>query len=400
MNTCLRDRLRATRTLRGVAYATCLALLGACDTADQVVAHDEPVELGTTLALSFEAWKQSVRFPGKTDIYAVGDELTPFGLVGDEEARTYYDLHVAAPHALTLHSGQRNPGDPKVGSYFPERAVLRYCIDRPGWADVASRHEELAPNVDLYDIVDQAFGNAASAWNLVSGLEIRHDISRDDSCTPRAGDNVTWYVRPLSIPEDQTVEYLAFVLRPDLNIEQGPGYREFFVWEHVVAESTFEDSFFASRFTLDGLLAHTIGQGLGFIGEHNRTDRENGVPSPWPSECRDPSVGGIYLSILDTMSVMSHPQSMHDMIFNSSCTGAREFDYAISYVDAFGAACQYKGEHGLYYCNPKPQEAFAAAAHCSPVPLFPGAAGDCGEELDFTRGAAQYEAALITSITK
>jgi hypothetical protein len=205
----------------------------------------------------YEQWKASVLVDPALQIYAVGDRITPTSLVGEEEARRYFEATVAAPK-LTLHNGQQYPGDPIVGSYFPERAVLRYCVDRVGWNAAQARFAYLGPEVSLFDRVADAFGEAASVWQTISGVRFVRDVGRDGSCSPAPGDNITWYVTPYTPDPSEPLEYFAFVLRPHHNA-LGPNYREFLVYDEMVAEFTFVDAQpFINWFTLEGILLHTM----------------------------------------------------------------------------------------------------------------------------------------------
>jgi hypothetical protein len=352
--------------------------------------------------LTFEEWKAQTRFQDRA-VYVVGERVAPLGLVGEEEARRYYDRKVApartAGGALTLDNGQKVDGDPIVGGAFPEQAELLYCIDAAGLRNVVSRHSYLPTGANLYRIIDDAFGAAAAAWNTTAGVRINKAIDRDESCSPRAGDNITWYVRPLY--QKSPYEYFTFALRPKYNLA-GPDNREFFVWEDLIIDFWYPDPNYAQFFTLDGLLANAIGHALGFIPESNR----GGVPGDegatiWPASCRDNMIGGIFLSIADPYSVMTHPHSLTPLLANPKCVGFREHDYAISYVDAMGSSCQYRSDNGLFYCMDLAQRQvrLAGGFDCSPVPMVAGGAGDCGTHLDYQKEAPRFVAAAIAALS-
>lgn len=345
----------------------------------------------------YEQWKASVLVDPALQIYAVGDRITPTSLVGEEEARRYFEATVAAPK-LTLHNGQQYPGDPIVGSYFPERAVLRYCVDRVGWNAAQARFAYLGPGVSLFDRVADAFGDAASVWQTISGVRFVRDVGRDGSCSPAPGDDITWYITPYTPDPAEPLEYFAFVLRPHHNA-LGPNYREFLVYDEMAAEFTFVDAQpFINWFTLEGILLHTIGTGLGFVPESNRGGVDTSL---WPATCRNADVGGIFLSNPDAYSAMTHPSNMAGVLANPDCAGHRPFDYAVTYLDAMGAACQYAGEHGLYFCSPNAQTSlieFVNNPACSPVPFYSGATGDCGFTFNWVAPAREFEAALITAL--
>jgi hypothetical protein len=134
-------------------------------------------------------------------------------------------------------------------------------------------------------------------------------------------------------------------------------------------------------FSMDGLLLRALANGLGFVDESN----SGGVPgdagaSIWPASCRDSGIGGIWLSELDTYSVTTHPQAMKPIMSNPLCAGFRPSDYALSYRDVMGAACQYRKEFTFYYCSQEAQEIVATSypEECSPYPLWQGGPGDCG----------------------
>jgi hypothetical protein len=379
----------------------CNGVLGEDRRAGETVSTNEP--------LSFERWKDSVRFPaqGRRDLYAVDNHVSPLALLGDDEARAYYDRHVADEGALILHNGQRNPGDPVVGSYFPPGAVIDYCIDRAALRRVVANHSYLPGSADLYPLVDLAFGEAAAAWNTAAGIHISRDFSRDETCTPRPNDNIEWYVRPYDDPDCygnfqdgvcEAAQNLTFVLRPHHN-QLSYENREFLVFASVITEFYLGNAQpFGDWFTFEGLLLNAIGAGLGFVGEHNR----GGIKGDdgeflWPAACRDPSIGGIFLTNADGFSVMSHPRAMADdgALENAACGGLRPYNYAISYLDALGASCQYRENDILFYCNEAAQKMIAAniGAECSPVPI-PGQAGDCANHLDWNGDAARWHAGL------
>jgi hypothetical protein len=356
------------------------------------------VEVTSTQSLTFEAWKDSVRVRGKKDIYIVGEKVTPVALVGEQEARGFFDKYVGQSTALILHNGQTQPGAPAPGSRFPARPVLRYCIDRTGLEQVVARHTYLPSGTDLYPIVDATFGAAAAAWNSAAGTIITKVIDRDRSCSPQSSDDITWYIRPYFVNDPATIEYLSFVLHPHQNA-LGPAYRELLIFEDVLAEfSSPHPMPFGDWFSLEGLMAHTIASGLGFLSEATRGGRDTNL---WPESCQDPSVGGQYYSDPDPFSVTTHPQVMADdgALNQPACAGFRPFDYAISYRDAMAASCAYRGENILYYCAIDPQETIAKlfAPECSPVPLVAGDS-DCQQSFDFTSIAAEAATAMLTAI--
>jgi hypothetical protein len=376
----------------------CAIAAAACGESSPPSGGDAPVAV--TRPLTFEAWKTSARvgslqYKNRTDVYAVGERISPFALVGEDEAYRYYQHHVTPDHGLTLHSGQTGPGTPIVGSYYPPRATIKYCIDKRALRDTVSRYTFLPPNTDLYPILDQAFGEAAAAWNTVAGVHITHASDRDESCSGFPGDDITWYVK--SIFMEEPIEFMTFVLRPHHNVLSWDNH-DFFIHDNIVVEFSFQDSGYLPWFGLEGLLLYSIGNGLGFINESNRAGQP-GQGSFWPVECRQPDIGGVYLSDLDTFSVMTHPQSMATSppLAQPQCAGDRDYDYAISYTDAMASACQYRGVHELYYCNAYPQTTLRTnvPASCSPVPM-PNGVGNCGATVGWDAPAAQFEAALLS----
>jgi hypothetical protein len=363
---------------------------------------------------------------GQQSIFRVGDPVTPTIIVGEEDALDYYNRFVEQGQALILNNGQRYPGDPKTGSYFPAGTIIKYCIDRTALDDVVLRHSFMPGNADLYSVIDEAFGLAAASWNAVlgvtsnnlgtNGVEIRKAVGRDNSCVPTKGDDITWYIRPATQNDpDDPVEFLTYVLHPKYNLgaygdsalrEAGLSFqeelRELKIWEEVLVEFYYPDPApFGDWFTLQGLMLHTIAQGLGFINESTR----NGIDANyWKGDCSDPTVGGIFLTVADPWSVTMHPQSMTGVVANDACRSQRPFDYAISYMDAMGAACQYVGEDSenlwLYYCNRAPQEEILAITNqCSPVPVEYGASNSaCPATLYWSGPAKDYTAAIMWSL--
>jgi hypothetical protein len=405
----------------GGTLVSLLAVNGCSVDSDNTNVDHEVVTSTAKTSLTFSEWKDRVRLRGEKAIYRVGDRVTPTLIVGETDALAYFDRYVSSnPLALTLHNGQKQPGDYPSGSYFPAGSILTYCIDRKGLEDVVKRHPFLPANTNLYALVDSAFGVAAGSWNEVLGvgkignntLEIRRAINRDDSCFPKPGDNITWYIRPAV--EDVPIEYLTYVLHPKYNMgvygqsaldEIGLAFteqlREMKIWEEIIVEFSYTDPSFGKWFTLQGLMLHTIAQGLGFINENNRND---GLAKIWNGDCRDPSVGGIFLTVADPYSVTVHPQSMTDFLETPKCAGPRPFDYAISYMDAMGAACQYRDRdvESLYYCNSGPQEYIQSIARmCSPVPVeYSGKSmSHCGTPADWAGPAKTYGTALNSILT-
>jgi hypothetical protein len=96
---------------------------------------------------------------------------------------------------------------------------------------------------------------------------------------------------------------------------------------------------------------------------------------------------------------MTHPQSMasEPPLDDKDCAGDRAYDYAISYTDAMGAACQYRAAHPLYYCSAWAQTTLRTnvPASCSPVPM-PNGVGNCGAPVGWDAPAATFEAAVIS----
>jgi hypothetical protein len=415
---------RFERGVVGCCFLSLLILAGCTEGRRDLTPGNEETASVAGGGLSFSEWKDRVRLRGETGIYHVGDSVTPTIIVGEEDALAYYQRHVAKnAQALTLNNGQKLPGDTASGSYFPAGTVLTYCIDRTALKDVVARHTFMPSSTDLYALVDSAFGVAAASWNEVLGvnsknvgyntLEIRKAANRDNNCVPTPGDNITWYVRPAV--ESAPIEYMTYVLHPKYNMgvygqsaldEAGLTFteqlRELKIWEEILVEFSYADPQpFGAWFTLQGLMLHTIAQGLGFINENNRND---GLATIWNGDCRDPSVGGIFLTVADPYSVTVHPQSMKDQLANPKCVGPRPFDYAISYMDAMGAACMYrdKDAESLYYCNPGPQNYIqAGTGSCSPVPVeYSGKSkSDCGAPADWAGPAKGYGAALVSLLT-
>jgi hypothetical protein len=397
--------------------ALLLAALG-CTQSRETSSLDFAEPVATADAdLSFQEWKARTRLREAKGIYAVGERISPRLIVGEDDARDYYDRHFGKGQALTLHNGQRVPGDLWTGSYFPPGTVIRYCFDRPGWQAVASDYG-LPSGADPYARIVEAFDLAVEAWNNVLGvnddatIEIRKVTGRDNSCVPTRGDNITWYVRPAV--QDEPIEYLTYVLHPKYNLglygasalqEIGLSFteqlREFKVWDAVVADfARSQPVQFDQWFSLQGLMLHTIAQGLGFVDESARGGVEgDDGEALWDSECRDPEEGGIFMSIADTYSVTLHPRSMLEALEKPNCAGERLYDYAISYTDAMGAACQYRGTgvDSLYYCNRVPQTLLQQEMHsCSPVPIEHGSSGSaCGVEPNWTAGARAYGTGVL-----
>jgi hypothetical protein len=379
----------------------------ACGTAKPT---DPDTSTTATTQLTFDQWKETVRVRGLKNVYAVGDKLWPTGLAGDDDALLYYNSHYQSKSALIIDNGQLAPGDPVPGpNYaFPPGATLTYCIDRVGLGKVVTRYG-LPPGTDLYRFVDTAFAEAAAAWNTVTGVSIQKVTSRDQTCAPGAGpDNITWYVQPFAV--GSTVEFLTFVLAPKYNQASGqnpPGNNKvIFILDYLI-QWFMPGAFHASNdvdwnqiLTFSGLMERVIANGLGFLDESNRLTADDGTHI-WDSSCRDTSVGGIYLSDADPYSVTTLPQSAAPVARDRvQCLGTRPFDFAISYADALGAACQYQANNNYYfYCLSAIQEQVRAAhgADCSPVPLMAGGAGDCNGTswAAVSSGAKQFADALI-----
>jgi hypothetical protein len=295
-------------------------------------------------SLSFDEWKETVRLRPGRDVFAVGDRVTPLGLVGDDEAFGYYLRHITDPGALTIHNGQTDAGTPVNVSAFPLTANLDYCIDRTALEQVVVDYG-LPSGTDLYGYIDQAFGAAAAVWNEVLDIKIQHDSSRSRSCTPRAGDTITWYVRPMAL--QSPLEYLTFVLHPNHNRANFEN-REFLILDYLIqlpfpGALVLDDTKWEEMFSMDELLLRAIGNGLGFIDEANR----GGVPGDngtalWRADCRDDAVGGVFLTDANAYSVMTHPVAMQDIMAKPHCSGYRPKGYALSYLDVMGASCQYR----------------------------------------------------------
>lgn len=368
-------------------------------------------------ALSFDEWKAANRVPRARNKYAVGDWATPLVLVGDDDARAYFERHVLKRDGndqnLIIDNGQRSPGDPVPGTNyaFARGSTLLYCIDRASLRLVTSRYG-LPAGTDLYPIVDFAFADAAAAWNTVSGLNITKELGRDESCSPRANDDITWYVQPFALNPSDPLEHLTFVLAPKYNLDpaQSPpaDNRSFLIVDYLIqryAPGAFiaaNDPNWNQLFSFSGLMTRAVGMGLGFISEQNRLQADDGTVI-WPESCRDSSVGGIFLTDADPYSVTTHPISMAPILDSASqpCKGARPFDYAISYGDAMGASCQYQKPSAsyFYYCNSSVQKSIrnAQPPQCSPVPLSPGGPGDCnGVDWNGVKdGAQEWTGAVI-----
>jgi len=368
----------------------------------------EPTRSSSSIGLTFEQWKEKVKIRGYTDRFAVGDWATPLVIVGDDDARGYFDRHISKSQKLIIDNGQLAPGDPAPGPLyaFPPGATLVYCIDRAGLREVVDRYE-LPPGTDLYDIVAEGFGQAAAAWNIASGVNISWDTSRDETCSYHPGDNITWYVKPYFMDFNAPLEYLTFVLAPKYTQQPSQDLHDFFILDYLIqrqapgAYVVANDPPWAEMFTFRGLLARAVSNGLGFIDEKNY-----GGDQVWPAACRDSSVGGIFLTDADPYSVTTHPASMLPILDSASqpCIGARPFDYAISYADAMGAACQYHPSAwtSFYYCQQDVQNVIRGhqPEDCSPVPLGPGSAGDCSGAswTDVQQDANRYAVAMYSAI--
>jgi len=433
--------------------ATCL-FVAACSSGSPP-GNSEDVRNTSQGQLTFEEWKAKTRVREFKDVYAVGDYgISPQGLLGEEEALKYFEKHFGNPSALTVDNGQLQVGGPTdsgTGAY-PPGSTLYYCIDKPSFDKIATRYG-LPGNPDIYGFVSNAFGAAAAAWNRVNsggsgtpgvgGLQISYESSRDTSCSDRVNDTITWYVTPNAqpVPAPDGLSYLTFVLGPKYFGGQPQGAavdgtldKRYFLLNDYIIQTFFSGAFhftgdapWQNIFTYDGLLLHAIGQGIGFIPEQNR----GGVAGDdgqevWPAKCLDTSIGGIFLSGPDPLSVTTHPAAMKPYMglpdnqpnadvpgSGADCSGFRPFDYAISYTDAMAAACQYRvdpeGDKSLlFYCNGSAQAMIASQqdALCSPVPLVVGGAGYVGSDgvtcgpwgsLGWDLGAYSYGAAVIDS---
>jgi hypothetical protein len=364
-----------------------------------------------------EKWLQAAKVTPNRTWYAARDIATPLAFASRDEAANYFHQHIGNPSALTLHNGQTGPGTPYNPSAFDVDAALSFCIDRTAWEDV-EEFFGLSTDANLYSLIEDAALDAAATWNAVVGRKmISFDSGRSRSCTTRPNDNITWYLRPMLITEQET-SYLTFVLPPHHN-KADWDKREFLLLDYMVQRFTDDpyiasgDQDFPAMFSLSGIMLRAFGNGLGFIDESNRggVPGDDG-PSYWPASCRDSSVGGIFLTRADPYSMMTHPESMLPALFDGDdnepskrdCIGSRPFDYALSYRDAMGTACQYRKENVFYYCSEYSQESIAAkfGPQCSPFPMT-NDVGECNNSnAQFWQNenlAREYHAAVLTAVT-
>lgn len=420
-------QLAARGCIRYGWVAVLLGMTGATVACSSNDSGENVAVAGRGEKLSFKEWKDRKRVPKLgPEVYAVGDQgVSPYGIVGEEAARRYYAKHYGEHSALTVDNGQTEPGvfpDPKIGSY-PPGAVLKYCIDRAAMRAIAERFDLPGNPDNVYSLVDIAFGSAAAAWNTVageysssSGLSIQHAFGRDDSCIARANDDITWYVTTTLQPTEPGagLEYMTFALGPKyFSGSPTGGDRElrYFLLNDYIVQSFMPGAYrFANQpnwdtiFSLNGLILHAIGSALGFVREDYRGGvLGDGGQNYWPEECNDGALGGIFLTDADAHSVMTHPSALSPFMANGACAGYRDFDYAISYADAMGAACQYRNAPNgaldiLYYCNQAAQLSVVQTygEECSPVPI--GQAGNCNSSSTWDDRAQEYGVALLTAI--